>query len=412
MDDRDHARRTDRDHVRPAATETVTGNDGDETTVLTEGETFRIDRRTALAGALGAMAVGIAGRPGAVSAQTATAEADPAADPEADPEVESSPAADEAIDGTPVGSAGTLTVYSGRSEELVGPLVPRLEAATGVDLEVRYGNTAELAVQILDEGDNSPAGLYVAQDAGALGQLANEGRLAPLPEDVLNLVDPRFRSPDGLWVGVSGRARVAAYNTDQLVEADLPASVLDLTDERWRGQVGWAPENGSFQAFITALRVLRGEDVAREWLEGMRDNEVVTFENNGSIVRAVASGEIAIGLVNHYYLYEIEAEEGDLPVANHFFPAGDPGSLVNVAGVGIIDGSDQAEQALATIRALLAEPAQRYFAEETFEYPLAAGVEPVEGLTPLAEIDSPELDLSDLDDLQGTIDLLVEVGII
>ncbi len=412
MDDRDHARRTARDHIRQAATETVTGNDGDEMAVLPEGETFRIDRRMALAGALGAMALSVAGRAGVVSAQTATAEADPAADPEADPEAAGSSAADEVIDGTPVGSAGTLTVYSGRSEELVGPLVPRLEAATGVDLEVRYGNTAELAVQILDEGDNSPAGLYIAQDAGALGQLGNEGRLAPLPEDVLDLVDPRFRSPDGFWVGVSGRARVAAYNTDQLAEADLPASVLDLTDDRWRGQVGWAPENGSFQAFITALRVLRGEDIAREWLEGMRANEAVTFENNGSILRAVASGEIGVGLVNHYYLYEVGAEEGEIPVANHFFPAGDPGSLINVAGAGIIEGSDQAEQALATIRALLAEPAQRYFAEETFEYPLAAGVEPVEGLTPLAEIDSPELDLSDLDDLQGTIDLLVEVGII
>lgn len=398
MHARDDSQRSARDHIRETALELAAGNDGDETITPPERLAFRIDRRTALAGALGAMAVGVAGRPGAVSAQTATGtpDASPAATP----------------GGTPVGSAGTLTVYSGRSEELVGPLVPDLEAATGVDLEVRYGNTAELAVQILDEGDNSPAGLYIAQDAGALGQLANEGRLAPLPEDVLDLVDPRFRSPDGLWVGVSGRARVAAYNTDQLAEADLPASVLDLTDERWRGQVGWAPENGSFQAFVTALRVLRGEDVAREWLEGMRANEAVAFENNGSILRAVASGEIGVGLVNHYYLYEISAEEGELPVANHFFPAGDPGSLINVAGAGIIEGTDQAEQALATLRALLAEPAQRYFAEETFEYPLAAGVEPVEGLTPLAEIDSPELDLSDLDDLQGTIDLLVEVGII
>ena len=410
MEARDWSERSAREQARRADTGMTPEGDGEEMDLLTERQAFRIDRRTALAGALGAMAVGVAGRAGAVSAQTATAEAQ--ADPEADPEVESSPAADEVIDGTPVGSAGELTVYSGRNEELIGPLVPVLEALTGVDLEVRYGNTAELAVQILDEGDNSPAGLYIAQDAGALGQLANEGRLATLPDDVLDLVDPRFRSPDGLWVGLSGRARVAAYNTDQLAETDLPASVLDLTDERWRGQVGWAPENGSFQAFVTALRVLQGEDVAREWLQGMQDNETVTFENNGSIVRAVANGEIGVGLVNHYYLYEIEAEEGDLPVANHFFAAGDPGSLINVAGAGIVEGSDQAEQALATIRALLSERAQTYFAEETFEYPLAAGVEPEEALTPLAEIDSPELDLSDLDDLQGTIDLLVEVGII
>lgn len=365
-----------------------------------------VTRRTMLkltsAGVGGLAIAGISAR--VALAQGATEEADP----EADPEAEESTL--EPIEGTPAGSAGTLTVYSGRSETFLGPLVPRIEALTGVDLEMRYGGTAELAAQILEEGDNSPAGLYIAQDAGALGELADDGRLMELPQDILDLVDPRFRSDKGQWVGLSGRARVAVYNTDALSEDDLPESVLDFTDPKWSEKLGWAPENGSFQSFVTALRIIEGEDAAREWLEGILANGPEVFESNGAITRAVAAGEIEVGLVNHYYLYEVEAEEGEQPIANYFFPGGDPGSLINVAGGGILTGSDQEEQALAVLRAFLSEDAQKYFASQTFEYPLIEGVEPAEGLKPLAEIESPEIDLSDLSDLQGTLELLAEVG--
>jgi iron(III) transport system substrate-binding protein len=315
--------------------------------------------------------------------------------------------------GTPVGSAGTVTIYSGRNEALIGDLIGAFERATGIDAEVRYGDTAELAAQILEEGDNSPADLFFSQDAGALGALANENRLVKLPDDILNRVDARFRSKEGLWVGTSGRVRVLVYNTDQFQESDLPASVLDLVDPKWKSKVGWAPTNGSFQAFVTALRVLKGEDAARDWLEGMLANAPVVFENNAAIVRAVGEGELATGLVNHYYLYEVQAEEGKtFPIKNHFFAAGDVGSLVNVAGVGILGTAEHADKALAFADFLLKEEAQDYFADRTWEYPLIAGVEAEPELVPLAEIESPDIDLSDLADLQGTLALLTEVGIL
>lgn len=368
--------------------------------------------KIAFVGVGGFALAGMTGRVAVAQDQTAEPdpEADPTVNPQADPEAERPTL--EPIEGTPAGSAGTLTVYSGRSETFLGSLVPRIEALTGVELEMRYGGTAELAAQILEEGDNSPAGLYIAQDAGALGELADDGRLMELPQEILDLVDSRFRSDDALWVGLSGRARVAVYNTDALAAADLPASVLDFTDPTWNGRLGWAPENGSFQAFVTALRVLEGDDVARDWLEGMQANQPEVFENNASITRAVAAGEIDAGLVNHYYLYEIEAEEGEQPIANYFFPGGDPGSLVNVAGAGMLRESGQEDQALAVIRAFLSEDAQRYFATQTFEYPLIAGVEPVADLKPLSEIESPDIDLSDLSDLQGTLELLTDVGVL
>ncbi len=315
--------------------------------------------------------------------------------------------------GKPVGSNGEVVVYSGRNENLIGDLVAEFQRDTGIKTEVRYGDTAELAATILDEGDNSPADLFFSQDAGALGALATEGRLQRLPEELLALVDPRFRSDEGLWVGTSGRARVAVYNTDLVQSAELPTSVLGLTDPAWKGKVGWAPTNGSFQAFITAFRVLQGDDAVREWLTGMLANEPVVFDGNGPLVLAVGEGELPVGLVNHYYLYELQAEEGKtFPIANHFFSAGDPGSLVNVAGVGILTTAKNQTQALAFASFLLQDEAQRYFSEKTFEYPLIEGVEPASGLIPLAEIESPDIDLSELSDLQGSLELLTEAGVV
>jgi len=325
-----------------------------------------------------------------------------------------SPAASPSSAGaTPDASGGgSLTVYSGRSEELVGPLIDRFETESGIDVEVNYAGTSELAATILEEGDQSPADVFFSQDAGALGALAAEGRLAALPQAVLDLVDERLSSPDGLWVGVSGRARVAAYNTDVLSEADMPDSILDFTDPKWKGLIGWAPSNASLQSFVTALRVLEGEDAARAWLEGIQANEPKVYEGNSQALQGVAAGEVQVAFVNHYYLYAARDDGTAANVENHFFPGGDPGALVNVAGAGILTTSGNPQAALAFVEFLLSEESQRYFAEETHEYPLIEGVPADEGLTPLDQIDAPDIDLSDLDDLQGTVELMQAVGIL
>jgi iron(III) transport system substrate-binding protein len=309
-------------------------------------------------------------------------------------------------------SAPQLTIYSGRNEQLVGPVIAQFEGATGIDVEVRYGDTAQLAGAILEEGDNSPADVYFGQDAGALGALSDAGRFRPLDAALLDRVDQQYRSVDGDWVGVSGRVRVAVYNTGLLTQSALPASVLDLTQPRWKGKVGWAPTNGSFQAFVTAMRVALGDEGARAWLEGMKANETKAFENNIAIVEAAAAGEIQLGLANHYYLHRFLAEDPAYPAANHVYPNGDIGSLVNVAGVGILDTADQADAAQRLVEFLLGEDAQRYFAEETFEIPLVQGIEADPSLPDLATLQQPDIDLNGLADLQGTLALLTEVGVI
>jgi len=312
---------------------------------------------------------------------------------------------------TLVATGGELNIYSGRNEQLIGPLLEKYEAETGTKINVRYGDTAELAAAILEEGQNSPADIFFGQDAGALGALQRADRTKSLPENILNKVDSRFRSPEGQWIGISGRARVIDYNTELVNENELPNSIWDLTEEKWRGKVGWAPTNGSFQAFVTALRLTEGEDRALEWLEAMRDNDTQVYSNNTTIVEALGRGEIELGLVNNYYLNRFTKENPNFPVAHHY-TQNDVGSMINVAGVAIVDTTDQEEQAISLIEYLLTPESQQYFAQETNEYPLATGVASPADRVPLEQINAPDIDLSNLDDLEGTLNLLQQAGVL
>ncbi len=306
-----------------------------------------------------------------------------------------------------------LTVYSGRNESLIGPILAQFSEDSGIAVEVLYGGTSAVANQILTEGENSPADVFIAQDGGALGALAAADMLQALPEATLDrVVDPAFVSPDGLWVGLSGRARVLVYNPQMLEELslELPDSILDLTDVKWRGLVGWAPTNASFVSNITAMRVLLGDCDTEDWLAGMIANDVQAYPKNTPIVQAVINGEIPVGLVNHYYLYRFLAEDPEITATLHFFPGGDVGSLINIAGAAILRTSDQQDQALALVDHLLSDTSQAYFAQTTYEYPLVETVAPAVDLPALADIEAPEIDLSDLADLQGTLEMIEDSG--
>ena len=306
---------------------------------------------------------------------------------------------------------GTLVVYSGREEELVAPLFERFEEETGTEVDVRYADSAELAATIAEEGDNSPADVFFAQDPGSLG--AVEDRLAELPDEVLDRVDGRFRDDDGRWVGTSGRARVVVYNTDVLTEDEVPDSVFDLTDPKWKGKIGIAPTNASFQAFVTAMRLDVGDDRTREWLEDLMENDPKFYERNTPVVEATAAGEIDVGLVNHYYLYLVKAEQGeDTPIANKFLPGDDPGALVSVAGAGVLESAGNADAAERFVEFLLSDESQRFYTEEA-EIPLVDGIEPKEGVPSLDELSDagPDVDFTLFgDELERTLELLNETG--
>ncbi|HLG07476.1 MAG TPA: iron ABC transporter substrate-binding protein [Gaiellaceae bacterium] len=306
---------------------------------------------------------------------------------------------------------GPLTIYSGREEELVAPLFDMFSEETGIEVEVRYGDSAELAATIAEEGGNSPADLFWAQDPGSLGSI--ESQLAELPQEILDRVEERFRDDEGRWVGTSGRSRVIVYNTQALSEDEVPDSVFDLTDPKWKGRIGIAPTNASFQAFVTAMRLSAGDERTRQWLLDLQKNDPKEYEKNTPIVEAAAAGEIDLGLVNHYYLYLVKEEQPDAPIANRFLAAGDPGALVSVAGAGVLKSSDQSDDAERFVEFLLSEEGQRFYVEaaEEAEYPLVEGIEPKEGLRPLATLQGPDVDLTSFGaEHEATIELLRETG--
>ena len=306
---------------------------------------------------------------------------------------------------------GDFVVYSGRSETLVGPIIDQFRVATGINVSVKYGKTAEVAATLLEEGAGSPADVFFAQDPGGLGAVA--GMLTTLPDDILGLVPDWARSPHGKWVGISGRARVVVYNRAAVDEADMPASLTGFTDPSWKGRIGWAPTNGSFQAMVTAMRVLWGEDKSAQWLRGIQANEPQAYPKNTPTVAAAASGEIDVGFVNHYYLHRFLQEQGEsFGARNYFMNEGGPGSVVLVAGSGILSTATNRENAEKFLRFMLSKVSQQYFASQTFEYPLIDGVAIDRLLPPLADLTKPTIDMVSLADLKGTQRLLRNLGII
>lgn len=303
----------------------------------------------------------------------------------------------------------SLTIYSGRSEEFIAPFFEKFTAETGIKLNIRYGDSSALAAQILEEGDNSPADLFLSQDAGSLGAVSAAKLFTKLNSESLSRVPARYKSSD--WVGITGRARVFVYSPERV--STLPTSIDELLATSWKNRLGIAPTNSSFQAFVTALIQGRGEAAAELWLEGIKKNSPKIYEKNSQIVEAVDAGEIDLGLVNHYYLWETAEELGrDINAKIDFFAPGDIGNLINVSGAGIMASS--AKQGLATelINFLLSDSVQENFVQDTHEYSLVIENLKPEGLPALRDVKAPAVDLSTLADLRSTQALLVKVGLL
>ena len=303
-----------------------------------------------------------------------------------------------------------LVVYVGRDEELVKPLVEQFTEETGIEVEARYGDSPELAATLLEEGDATPADVFLSQDAGALGAVSAEGMLQDLPAEITGAVLPQYTSTDDTWVGVTGRARVIAYDSQTYSADEVPGTVASFTEPQWEGQVGFPPGNASFQAFVTGFRVAEGDDAARAWLEGIAANDVQSYEKNGLTLAAVNDGTLGIGLINHYYWFQLADEVGaeNMRAQLKFADAGDPGALVNVTGAGILSDHPDAE---AFVAYLVSEAGQQYFVDETYEYPLAPGIAAPAGLPALDDLQGPDIDLSDLADLATTIAMIQEAGL-
>ena len=309
--------------------------------------------------------------------------------------------------------SSSITLYSGRSEVLVQPVLDAFTESTGIEVVVKYAGSANLAATILEEGGSSPADVFLAQDPASLGTIALDGLFEKLPTVILNRVPSQFSDDQGRWVGTSGRARVVVYDAETVDPANLPATEDGFVDTVWSGRVGIAPTNGSFLAFVATKILVDGQGATLAWLEGMAANDSPKYPKNSPIVAAVNAGEIDAGLVNHYYLLRALAENPDEPGKNHFFTVATPGSLVMPAGAGVLATSTNKDAAHRLIEFLLSDETQRYFAEETFEYPLVPGIDADPSLPAIETIPTPDINLSDLATvLDLATDLVARAGLL
>ena len=323
-----------------------------------------------------------------------------AADPSAEGNAEEAPA-----------QSTELIVYSGRSESMVAPLIAAFEEETGIDVRVNYAGSAQLAATLLEEGARSPADVFFAQDASTMGIIAAEGMLSTLDADTISAVPEQFRHPEGLWTGVSGRARAITYNTTSVTPDQIPASLDGFTAPEWRGRVGWTPENASFQSALAAMVALDGEEAATAWVTGMLANDARPYPSNTPGVTAVAAAEIDLMITNHYYLYRIKAEQGsDTPIENHFLRNSRSGSLVNISAAGVLATASNPENAARFVAYLLSDAGQTHFAEENAEFPVTPGVETPQGLPSIVELATPAIDFSALADLESAVRILMTSG--
>lgn len=307
----------------------------------------------------------------------------------------------------------TITVYSGRNENFIKPFFDEFEQNTGIKIQARYGDSAELAAQILEEGPNSPADVFLSQDAGAIGALADKKLLSPIDKQIFKLVPNKFTDPNNLWVGITGRARVIAFNTDLVSQNEVPKTIDEIVNAKWKSKVGIAPTNASFQSFVTAMRQIRGDEATLSWLKQLASNDPQKFEKNSQIVEAIDANVISLGLVNHYYIYEVSDSLGrEINVKNGFFAAGDVGNLLNVSAFGVLQSSTNTKSSLQLLEYLLSEPTQQKFVKDTSEYSLIPSINPPKDMPKLVELQIPNVSLGQLSDVSKTQELLIEAGLL
>lgn len=309
--------------------------------------------------------------------------------------------------------SGELVIYSGRSEPLIVPVIQLFQQQTGIKVTLQSGSATALANLVLQEQPNPRADIFIANDAGTLEFLKLKNVLQPYISEQIKKIPEQFRARDGSWLGVSGRSRVIMYNTKLLKPEELPQSVFELTNPRWKNKLAMATtRNESVIAWVTALRLVKGDAFTKEYLLKLKANGVVTLNGHTDVRKAVGRGEFPLGLVNHYY-YHLELRDGS-PVGVIYPDQGpdDIGVLVNAAGAALVRNAKHVREAQRFLDFLASPDAQKLFAELNFEYPLLPGVPTPPGVRPLETIKLMPVRLDELGkELEKTLKLLDEVGL-
>lgn len=312
-----------------------------------------------------------------------------------------------------VNSNTTLTLYNAQHEDLMQALVDGFTKETGIKVEMRNGEDFELANQIIQEGDASPADVFLTENSPAMVLVAGSDRFSTLNQDTVDQLEPQYVPADKEWTGFAARSTVLAYNKTQLPQAEVPVSIMDLADPKWQGKIGFAPAGADFQAIVSAVVALKGEAAAAEWLKGLKANGK-TYRGNGAVMRAVNAGEIQAGVIYHYYWYKDRAESGENSANTelHYFGNQDPGAFLSLSGAGVVKSSKHQEQAQQFVKYVTSKSGQQALANSTaLEYAIADGVANNEALKPLSELDPPTVEPSNLNGPRVT-ELMQQAGLL
>ena len=311
------------------------------------------------------------------------------------------------------GESDELLVYSAQHESLTKEWIEAFTAETGIPVTYRQGGDTEMGNQLVAEGDASPADVFLTENSPAMAAVERAGLFADISPEVVAQVPAQYRPASNKWTGVAARATVFAYNTDMLTPEQLPASVLDLQQPEWQGRWGAPPAKADFQAIVAALLELEGPEVTQQWLEGMKANAKI-YDNNITTLKAVNSGEVAGGIIYHYYWFRDQAETKEISgnTQLHYFRNEDPGAFVSISGAGVLASSDKQDQAQQFLQFVTGKAGQDVLRTGTsFEYPVASGVAANPALPPLAELQAPAVNPSDLD-AQAVSDMMTQDGLL
>ena len=303
-----------------------------------------------------------------------------------------------------------LTLYNGQHKEIGEAIAQAYEAKTGIHVNVRKGSSNQLASQVMEEGQRSPADVIYTEESPPLNNLGEQGFLAKIDDSTLDMLPPDYVAKDGSWMGVTARVRVVAYNPKLIDEKDLPQTVLDFAEPQWQGKVGFVPTSGAFQEQAVAIIKLHGREAAEEWLTGLRAFGK-TYTNNMVALKAVENGEIATVLVNNYYWFALQREKGQLDSKLHYFSNGDAGGLITISSAAVLKSSNHPREAQALLAYMASEEGQRVITQTTAEYPLHKGMVSDRGLKPFDELQAPAITPADIGNAEDALDLERDVGL-
>ncbi|POA53371.1 MULTISPECIES: extracellular solute-binding protein [unclassified Pseudomonas] len=304
----------------------------------------------------------------------------------------------------------SLTLYNGQHKEVGEAVAKAFEAKTGIHVNVRKGSSNQLASQVVEEGERSPADVIYSEESPPLNKLGEQGLLAQTDTATLALLPKEYVASNGTWIGITARVRVVAFNPKLVAEKDLPTSVLEFSQPQWQGKIGFVPTSGAFQEQAVAIIKLHGMDAAEEWLTGLRAFGKV-YSNNMVALKAVENGEVAAVLANNYYWFALQRERGQLDSKLHYFTNGDAGGLITVSSAAVLKSSKHPKEAQQFLAYIASEEGQRVITQTTAEYPLHKGMESNRGLKPFSELNPPRVTPADLGNAEQALELERDVGL-